>query len=549
MDRALWLLVWLTFRGWARRLRRTAQTPKGMVLTVLGALIFVPMMFNVVLVATAFPEEEIAAKTAEIRHFGPAALLAYLVLALLLSSAEHGLTFTPAEIGFLFPAPFSRRQLVAYKIVTALLRSLLGTLFMTAVFHVYAPHFLAAFVGLLLAIVFFHLFAVAGALLANLLGALLYSRMRKLALGGLLVLILAVLLPHAGQLGSEGLRGLVDRLNDAPFFRVVLAPLRWFVEAFTAERLWPDLARWAVLGLAADAALLGVVLALDAQYLETAAAASERLYARLERLRATGSTIGVLSGRRPGRSLPMFPAWGGAGAIAWRQALTAWRGARGLLLFLLILCVPVAMPFLAPAEDRPDVVKFLTYGTAGMAMTTVLVLPALMTYDFRGDLDRMDFLKTLPLPPIGLVIGQLIVPVACTTVLQCLLLSILALFAADDAGLVLAGAVFLPPANFLLYAVENLVFLVYPIRMVAATPGDLQHLGRHTLVFVAKGLLLGVGALVTALTAGLTYVISGESWLATGLVVWLLLAAMGAALVPVLAFFFQRFDVARDTPP
>ena len=55
----------------------------------------------------------------------------------------------------------------------------------------------------------------------------------------------------------------------------ILEPFRWFVRAFTAQRVWPDFVRWAGLGLAADVGLLMVVFALDAHYLESAAAACE----------------------------------------------------------------------------------------------------------------------------------------------------------------------------------------------------------------------------------------------------------------------------------
>ena len=50
----------------------------------------------------------------------------------------------------------------------------------------------------------------------------------------------------------------------------------------------PTWCMWAALGLAIDAALFAAILALDAQFLEAAAAGSERFYAKLERMRKGG---------------------------------------------------------------------------------------------------------------------------------------------------------------------------------------------------------------------------------------------------------------------
>ena len=51
------------------------------------------------------------------RRVGPLLLFAYCALTVLFASAEHGISFTPAEVQFLFSGPFSRRQVLAYKIV------------------------------------------------------------------------------------------------------------------------------------------------------------------------------------------------------------------------------------------------------------------------------------------------------------------------------------------------------------------------------------------------------------------------------------------------
>ena len=76
-------------------------------------------------------------------------------------------------LAFLFPGPFSRRQLLAYKIASTLLLSLPTALFMSLVLRVHASWFAAAFVGMLLMVLFMQLFNMTINLLAVSLGVLL----------------------------------------------------------------------------------------------------------------------------------------------------------------------------------------------------------------------------------------------------------------------------------------------------------------------------------------------------------------------------------------
>ncbi|MBY0527433.1 MAG: putative ABC exporter domain-containing protein [Gemmataceae bacterium] len=548
MDRALWLLLWLTFYGWARRLRQMVQAPKGILLALFGMLLFAPMVFSLLLPTVALPREEIVETRAAVRQYAPLALLAYMVLVILSSSGERGLTFTPPEIGFLFPGPFSRRQLLAYKVVTSLLRSLLGTVMMTFFLRIYASNMLAAFVGLLLTTTFLQLFAIAASLLASTVGALAYSRGRKLILVVLAVLLIATAITQGRALAGESLRNVVEGVNTSPIFAVLLEPLRWFVNAFAAEQLWTGLPKWAALAFAIDALLLGLIFALDAQYLEASAVASERLYARLERLRSAGSAATLAGSSMVRLTLPSLPWWGGIGPIAWRQALGAVRGAKGMITLLGLFSLPFVASLLASGSESADGETFLLGMTGGLIAATLGVLPPLLTFDFRGDVDRIDFLKALPIPAVGLVLGQLVTPVAFSSALQLVLLVLLQVVIGGGEPVVWTIALFLIPFNLLVYEAENLTFLIYPVRTIPARPGDFQHLGRHLLVMMVKGLLVASCLGIVALAGLIAYLIAGRSWLAAGIATWIALAIIGTALVPVLVFFFHRFDVARDTP-
>ncbi|HEV3116990.1 MAG TPA: putative ABC exporter domain-containing protein, partial [Gemmataceae bacterium] len=407
-----------------------------------------------------------------------------------------------------------------------------------------------AYIGLLLMAMFIQFLMMALALVAATVGALAYGRGRRwlLALLGVAVAAGALFL-RRHQWDRAGLILLIPELSRAPVVSVILAPFRWFIEAFTAERLWPDLVMWSGLCLAVNAVVVLVIMTLDAQYLETAAAASERVYVRLQRLRRGGLASAWASASKARFSLPSFPWCGGVGPIAWRQMLAAVRGLRGLLIFMVIVSSMAGWPLLlSPSDDRADSAR--TIGAASAILTmSVFMLPLLLTFDFRGDVDRIDVLKSLPIASSRLVIGQLITPVLFASAVQLVLLVILQAALGGLGNVLPVVAAFLLPFNFLLFALENLLFLLFPTRMTPATPGDLQAMGRTMFSVFVKFTCLGLVAGAIALGATLVYFMLGERLALALACAWLLSAGTDAALVPALVLAFRKFDVSVDTPP
>jgi ABC-2 type transport system permease protein len=538
MTRGLWLLMWLRLWGWLRRLGRSLGSVRGILLVVVGALVFVPWVLTWVLGDVPFGQH-----TAEVRRYGPLVLAGYCVLELLISTGG-AITFSAAEVNFLFPGPLSRRQLLAYKVTATFGSSLLSTALLTLFLRQYALTLAGAVVGLLLAALFVQLFPMALALIASSLGARAYDRRRKIVL---LVLAVLVAVALAGALRGRGGRELLAELERSEVAQTLLAPFRWFVSAFTAERLWPDLAQWASLGLLVNACLLAVVFALDAHYLEASAAASERAYARLQRLRQGGPAMASAPASGWARlSVPALPACGGVGAIAWRQLVTVVRSPRSLLVALIVTGMIVYSAL--AGRDRPGQPESSGWFVLILLGLLALIIPPLMPFDFRGDLDRMDVLKTLPLPAWRLVVGQLLVPVLLVSLLQVILLAILMSFGEGVDPLLLGGAAFVLPLNFLLFGIDNLLFLWFPTRQAHANPGDLQTMGRQMLLYMAKFFALVVMILVAFLFGGAVCVLTGMSVMAGAVVGWLVLAGFVVGLVPLIALAFNRFDVARDTP-
>ena len=110
----------------------------------------------------------------------------------------------------------------------------------------------------------------------------------------------------------------------------------------------------------------------------------------------------------------------------------------------------------------------------------------------------------------------------------------------------LAAAVFAPVYNFLLFSVENLLFLVFPTRIVATTPADLQAMGRNVLSQFAKLVGMGGAGVVAAVAGVVVYFLTGSNMWAAATAAWLAAAVCAAALVPLMGLAFQAYDVSRD---
>ena len=243
MNRALWLLLGLQMRGWLRSLTRRLGTVRGAVMALVGLAAFVLWLTSVFLLKRS-PKYT----SSEILEYGPAVLLIYCLFNVLSNTTERGVYFSPGEVNFLFPAPFGRRELLAYKIAVSFIFTLPSALFMTFVFQIYAHSFLAAFVGILLVLQFMQLFAMALNLAASAVETRLFTVGRRAAAAAAVVLAAAI----AWQVGLAPGQGDVEQwLRKAihtDVWQAVSTPLRYFFEAFLSENLWPDLAWNAVAG-------------------------------------------------------------------------------------------------------------------------------------------------------------------------------------------------------------------------------------------------------------------------------------------------------------
>ena len=534
LPRALLSLILLQARAALRRLARGARTVKGALLAAVGLAMFVLWLLPTFIAVTQAPPVD----PQQVRDLAPLALLG-MTLAAVVSGGDRALLFTPGEVNFLFAGPFTRRQLLGYKLLKAALGSLFMALAMSVALSRFASFWPAAFAGALLALLFINLATTCAGLLRQTISAGLYTPLRHAILFTTLIALAAGIALAVGQ-GGRGLES-VSTFTHSPIGRVLLAPFVPFTRAFTAEAIFPDLLVWASVGAAINLGLFALAMRLDANFLETAAAAGERAYEQAQKTRRGDWLPGINVLKTSRARVPAFPWLGGAGPVAWRQLATLLRRSPKLL-FVLVLSVAVFAPVVFIGRTVSAVQGALV---PALAWITVLLVGSLR-FDFRGDLDQMAWLKALPLRPLPLAAGQLAVPAAA------LLLFHVAAFGAVAATIeplrrpVLIALVLAPPADLLLVAIENGVFLLFPHR--PAPPAELGALGRQILLLMLKlvttllafGVAGGIAGAAFFFTRSLTIAVASA---------FVVLTVLALALVPCVALAYRRFDPASDTPP
>lgn len=523
----LFMLMLLQLRSAFRRMTRGLRSVKGALLFVFGLLVIGLWIGPSIYTAHGLPRTD----PNRVRDLAPIILLGTCLLTIVTSGGEKAIAFTPAEVDFLFPAPFTRRQILAYKVIKMFGGVVLSAALLSAVFLRHASSWMPAFTALLLGMMFMQLFGMAVMLVGQSIGERSYTLGRKLLLAAILIAVALSVLPVWMKGNPPGIIEISQMMRGHVAGRIVLAPLDVFGQLFTAQGA-PGFLKFGGLALLVNVLLLCLVFFLDANYLEAAANRSQIVYAKLQRVRRG---LIVAPSAKAAFSLSPFPHLGGAGPIFWRQCTTAIRSARGFIWLILIMAI-AAGPLIFSLRNSEHL-----YGSVIGAMAWIaLIAGGWMKFDFRGDVDQIDDLKSLPIPASAIAIGQLATPTILMTLAHALILAgVLGFSGRFEVPLRFVAAIALP-FNALLFAVDNLIFLYFPSRMVAS-PADFQGYGRQIMVLMAKmGILLVAGG-VTGLFAMIAHIVS-KSLFATGAVAVVVLCGIVIAFVPLVAHAFKRFE-------
>ncbi len=530
MSPSLRLLLWLRLRGRVRMYSRKLGILQSALLTVVAVLFVVFALAALVMMKVGRASRGTAGVLAGgVETWGPPAILMAWISTLLIGGKAKALAFTPADTDQLFPGPFQRRELVLYRICVQSFGALLSV-FAFLYFILQAGTLLGGWLALVLLVLFLQFSNMAMSIAREAGGTRL-----KIAVGVPVVAFLAYVGVTTGAFGGDFTKIVptLKAIRESRVASTILLPFEPFGRAFAAADNRTALT-YVVGSFGLVLLMIALILRLDAVSLEASLAQSQKVQAALERHRKGRSVF------RPTASVnvPMPSLLGRSAPIAWRQ-LTGVVRSGAWLLIPSALILGAAIGGVEP-ESAAALIPTLS-------IMLLFVLPNLLRFDFRADIDQIDILKTLPLTPRAVALGQLAAPV---TVIALMTWGLIAGAATRDPALALMLApvgVLAPLGGMLLMACENTLFLLFPYRAGATGVMDLRHFLRALATQLAKMITFFAAAAPAGLLGWGAYAI-GLGVPGATLAAGVLLVIECAMLVGVVGWAFNRFDPARDLP-
>ena len=479
------------------------------------------------------------------------------------------LSFTPAEVTFLFSGPVPRRGLVQYKLLRnqllILFNSLLWTLILARERFGASPWLRALSIWVLLTTISFHRLGasfVRTSLLEHGRIALRHRVVSLVVLGAVVIgIVLSVqdALPALASGWAAGPTTFLDALAEAaaePLPRMVLAPFRALVRPLAAH----SFAEWVrAMGPALLLLTLHYVWVIRADTaFEEAAAEASLLRARQVSARGGAPASPSLAHRRLPPLFRLAPVGWRGGALLWKNllAVVRTRHARNMAVAFIVGAVAVAVLTFQGDGTVAEIAGWLATTWAALSL---VIGPQWIRNDLRSDLLKLDLLRSYPLPGRSVVAAE---TAASTLVLTCmqvglLLIAYIAFLGVPDldppldvrTAVLAAAVVCLPGINFLGMLIHNGTALLFPawVHLGSNRPGGVEALGQNMLMIVAYATLLAMALAAPAgLAAGLGILLEGSlGWWAAVPAALLLLAGIAAEstlLVRRLGRVFERME-------
>ena len=450
------------------------------------------------------------------------ALLVFVALNWVFGESRTPLPFTPAETQFLFTAPLTRRQVIAFKLLRLQLPLLLSATISVLLFsrgHITPMRGVQALGAWLVFTTLSLHFAAASFVRANLAEHGLTGVRRQLVVLGVVAAAVTVsawtlwpVIPELGAAAAAGVDELVraiGRVSEGGALAVLLFPFRLIVGPATARTPGDFVV-----------ALPGALALLAAHYLwvvhsaihfeETAVDDAQR---RARRIAAAQRGRGELRIKgRLRRPLYRLRATGPAAeAFLWKSLLSVTRQIGSRLLILLALGTGV----IALVGTR------IAAGVALMAIAGIAVIfgPRVLRQDLREDLLLIDVLKSYPVRGRDIVVGEVLGPTVALTAAGLIAAGagfvLFAPFAAaqgalNDAAALLAAAVLLIPGIvFVQVTTQNALAVFFPAwtALGAQVSAGLERLGQQIIVMIGSLIVLLLALIPAGLVAGVVSVV------------------------------------------
>jgi hypothetical protein len=540
MNEGLFLLLKLQARSYLRMAISNLKTPRRALMFIVYLFIITPVL-GVPYFLSRIPDFRAYRMDPEILTLLISGILLFMCFRNLINDDENdqAIFFTEAEIDFLFPAPFSRKELLVYKVIGS---NLAGIFIASLVISVWILPWISSwypvFIGLFLALTFVNLVPIALALIRQTLVERAYTRMRRVILGIIILFLMCALYKALTSSSELTLAARIIHFRGSQAGRILFGIFDCFSHVILAGDL-PGFMFWTTCAVGINSLLFLLLLKLDANYLEAMMVSSQKVS---ERLRRAKTLAKMPSLRRVPRTFPRFRFLTGGMANGWRQLISGWRR-NSLRSWIAVagtlFCSLVILHRSEHIFSSLPLYLFVAMTSIGSAAVVLLA------FDFRRDIDRMDWLKMMPVSSVSIAFGQVMAPILSTILINILYLASLAVLVCGPRAELLVAAILSMPYTVLIFGYANFVFLLFPTRL----KGGIQYGYSTEVIMVVKSIVF-FGILAVAAATGLAgYVLFGHSTIVFWSVFGTVLSLFAFASIAAVGWAFDRFDPSIDVPP
>ena len=504
---------------------------------------------------------------------GALILCVIVLLAWIIPHERAALTFTEAEVAFLFPAPITRKGLIHFKLLRSQLRIFFTTFLLVLIFRRSGSHLWIRAAGWWLILSTLNLHFIGSSFARTLLlDRGISNRQRRL---GILVILLAVgvgafvwiqrTIPNASSIPFGDFPALSDYilqvLQSGPI-PYVLYPFRLIVRPYLSQDAVTFL-------LAAGPAFIVLLLHYawvvwsDVSFEEASVDASRRFAEKIAAARAGRSLAGgkKLKAKRP--PFTLAPTGFAPVALLWKNLIHAGQAFTARIWITVIALVVGCSIGLRQGTGPSGLLPTLGMFAGILLIWSLIIGPQVVRQDLRQDILCMDVLKGFPMPGWQMALGELLAPAVILTAIQWCLLIIAATFIPGETGPgsqrpVLASAcgaaVICPVLNLISLQIPNAAVLLFPawFQIGKDSGRGIEVTGQRLIAMLCQLLVFIVTIAPAAAVFGLVFFFGR---LLLNLNATIPLACIAAALVlateaglgmMLLGRLFERFDLSLE---
>ena len=578
MIKALLYLQWFSLRNQTvARLKRLKQ-PKYLFGALVGGAYFY-FYFLRYLFHSPGPAREPSFLTAPenlvlIEGLAATVLFVLALLAWVIPKDRVALTFTEAEVAFLFPAPIKRRDLIHYKLLRSQIAILFTILILTLLSNRMGGSAWIHALGWWTVISTFSLHGLAASFArTKLLDHGITNTQRRLTVLTLAALAAGIVLFWAHRSFPELRLTSIDDLatlkswanavlsaGPAPY---LLFPFKLLIKPYFAA----DALSFAK-AFAPALAVMGLhywwVVRANVGFEEASVDASRRLAEKIAAVRS-GNWQAAQAKAKPLRPpFVLTPLGRPFVALFWKNLISA-RQAFSARMWLTMAIVVLAIGIgSGGASGKTSLLTIAGMIAGGFSAWMLFIGPQLFRQDLRQDLAHADLLKLYPLNGWEVMLGEILAPVLILTLIEwgLLAVSITFLLAGSKipmawstlSALAASAAILLPALNFITIQIPNAAVLLFPAWF---QPGKdhaqgIEATGQRLIMFLGQFIVFGVALVPAAIGFTVVFLLVrmlagiGLGILAGSLIVVIVLAVEAALCIRLLGTVFERFDLSAE---